>query len=289
MGVLPAPSLRGVIKSYRGYRSIGPPAIHRGLPSGALTFIISLDDPVDIAEMPSGIQGPGKFQAFIGGLHATPASIRHQGYQYGLSLETTPLGARALLGLPAGELANAVVHLDELVGPSAHGLVDRLAAAVGWRQRFAVLDQVLAGWLKAAPGPAPEVCRAWEMLVSTAGTAGVSAVAAEVGYSRRHLGELFRRELGLTPKAAARVLRFERSCCLMARPGRPALAGVAAAAGYCDQSHMSREWTEIAGCAPGVWMAEELPSVQDELTHADASWSHDHDPIPERLASASLP
>jgi AraC-like DNA-binding protein len=260
----PAPPLQAIIKGYRGYRSFGGPPVHRGLPSAALTFIISLDDPVDIAAMPSEIQGPGRFQAFIGGMHDTPAYIRQHGYQHGLSVDMTPLGARTLLGLPAGELANSVVPLDHLVGPSGRDLVDRLATASGWRERFAALDEVLVGWLKESSPSVPEVQRAWEILMSTAGGVEVSRLAGEVGYSRRHLAKLFRREVGLAPKAAARVLRFERSRRLIARLERPNLGQVAAATGYYDQAHMTREWTEIAGCAPSVWMAEELPFVQDE-------------------------
>src|SRR5438309_11416706 len=97
----------------------GAPGVHRGLPSSRMTFIISLDEPVDIVRMPGEAQAPGRFQAFVGGLHATPASIRHNGFQCGVSLELTPLGARALLGLPAGELAYGVVHLDDVFGPSS--------------------------------------------------------------------------------------------------------------------------------------------------------------------------
>lgn len=267
----PAPPLRSIIRRYHGYRSTGTPALHRGLPSGQLTFIISLDAPVDIARMPDNLQGPGRFQAFIGGLHASPAYIRHDGYQHGISLELTPFGARSLLGMPAGELAHAVVPLEDLLGPAASSLVDRLLGAAGWREQFAVLDEVLVAKLKDHSGPPREVIWVWDQLVARAGRIGVSALAAEVGYSRRHLGELFRRELGLAPKAAARVLRFEASRRLIGRPGFRGLAGVAAAAGYYDQAHMARDWSELAGCSPSVWIREELPSVQDEPVDLDGS------------------
>jgi AraC-like DNA-binding protein len=259
----PAPPLRSSIGRYRGYRIDGPSGTHRGLPSHHLTLIISLDEPVDIVRMPGEVQGPGRFQAFVGGLHATPASIRHDGFQHGVSLELTPLGARALLGLPAGELAYGVVHLEDVFGPSAPGLVDRLVSAPGWRDRFAVLDEVLVRRMREGCGPPREVIRAWQRLLSSGGTIDTSALAMDVGYSRRHLGALFQRELGLSPKVAARVVRFERSRQLIERSGRPSLAGVAATSGYYDQAHLTREWREIAGCTPTTWMAEELPFVQD--------------------------
>lgn len=260
----PSTPLRSIICGYHGYRAFGPPAVHRGLPSGYLTFIISLDDPVDIARMPAGVQSPGRFQAFIGGLHDSPAYIRHDGRQHGIAVELTPLGARRLLGMPAGELAYAVVQMEDLLGPAASALVERLVEAPGWRERFEVLDEALVRCLKDGPQPVPEVIWAWDQLVSVAGGVEVSTLAAEVGYSRRHLAELFRREMGLAPKTAARVLRFQASRRLIARPSPPTLAAAAAAAGYYDQAHMAREWSEIAGCSPSVWMAEELPSVQDE-------------------------
>ena len=263
VGGTPALPLRSIVERYRGYRTMGPAATHRGLPSQHLTFIISLDEPVDIARMPEDAQDPGRFQAFVGGLHASPATIRHDGYQYGISLSLTPLGARALLGMPAGELAYAVVRLEDVFGPSAVGLVDRLATAPGWRERFAILDEVLVARLKEGSAPPVEVSEAWRRMVAAGGAVEVGALVGDVGYSRRHLGELFRRELGLAPKVAACVLRFERSRRLLERPDRPALADVAVASGYYDQAHMTREWREIAGCPPTTWMAEELPSVQD--------------------------
>lgn len=266
----PAPSLRSIVGRYRGYRVDGPPGTHRGLPSRHLTFIISLDEPVDIARMPKEAQPPGRFQAFVGGLHATPATIRHDGFQHGISLELTPLGARALLGLPASELAYGVVHLHDVFGPSAVGLVDRLVSSPDWLERFRVLDEVLVQHLTGQCGPPQEVAWAWQRLVSTGGSVAVEALARDVGYSRRHFAELFRREVGLAPKVAARVMRFERSRRLIEGSAHPTLAGVAAASGYYDQAHLSREWREIAGCTPTTWMAEELSFVQDDPADAGA-------------------
>jgi AraC-like DNA-binding protein len=114
------------------------------------------------------------------------------------------------------------------------------------------------------------VAWAWQQLISTNGAIEVGALASEVGYSRRHLGELFRRELGLSPKVAARVLRFEHSRRLIEGVQQPSLAAVAVASGYYDQAHLTREWREIAGCTPTTWIAEELPSVQDDRTGVDS-------------------
>lgn len=261
----PALPLRSIVGRHRGYRLRTEPGVHRGLPSRHLTFIISLDDPVDIARMPGGLQRGGRFQAFVGGLHSSQALIRHDGYQFGLSMELTPFGSRVLFGLPASELARTVVGLDELWGPAASRLLDRVGSAPGWAERFAALDEVLIEMLRESREPPGEVRWAWRRLIDSGGSVEVGALASEVGYGRRHFGELFRRELGLAPKEAARVLRFERSRRLLEGADRPTLADVAAAAGYYDQAHLDRDWRQIAGCAPTTWMAEELPSVQEPV------------------------
>lgn len=261
----PAPPLRSSVEQYIGYRFEGfPPGAHRGLPGRHLTFIISLGDPVDIAAMPDPCHPPMRLGAFVAGLDEGPATILHEGNQYGIALELTPVGSRLLLGLPAGELSGLVVGLEDLFGRHAGPLVDQLAAAPTWAERFGALDRALlsaASRVSAAPARA-EVVLAWDRLVATGGAVEVGALARELGWSRRHLGERFRSEIGLSPKTMARVVRFERSRRLLERPDHPRLADVAVRVGYYDQAHLNREWRLLAGCTPTTWMAEELPPVQ---------------------------
>ena len=98
----------------------------------------------------------------------------------------------------------------------------------------------------------------------------IGALAAEVGWSRQHLGRRFTDEFGLSPKSAARVMRFDRARhALAARPTTTSIAEVAAACGYYDQAHLNREFAELARCTPTELLAgdlpsdEHLPSVQD--------------------------
>ena len=97
----PAAPLQSLIASYSGYRQAGvPPAIHAGLPSPYMTVIFTLDDPLTIAAHPDPSQPAGSYLTLAGGLHTAPALIIHEGAQSGIQLAVSPLGARALLGLP---------------------------------------------------------------------------------------------------------------------------------------------------------------------------------------------
>ena len=128
---------------------------------------------------------------------------------------------------------------------------------------------------------APEVSWAWHELLRAGGTLRVSELAAGTGWSGRHLTSRFRAEIGLTPKAAARVIRFDRARQLLVRnltgataDGGVLLADLAADCGYFDQAHLAREFRALAGCPPSQWLAEEFRNVQAGNWLRDESWEH---------------
>jgi len=269
----PAPAVRPVVAGYIGYRLTGcAPGSHQGVPGPTMTTVISLADPIELTVMPDPGQRPARFGALVSGLHTRPATVLRTPVQHGVHLDLDPLGARALLGMPAAALGATVVELQDLLGALAGELTDRLATAATWPRRFAILDDVLSRRLAAASSGlvAPEVAHAWRRLVESGGTLRVGDLASEVGWSRRHLGARFGAELGLSPKAAARTLRFDRARRLLTAARPPSLAETAAICGYADQAHLTREWRALAGCTPGAWRAEELPNVQDGLAAAVA-------------------
>jgi AraC-like DNA-binding protein len=261
----PAGALRPFVAEYCGYRvGTAPPGTHQGVPGAHLTFLLCLDGAVEMLRMPDPARSPGTFVAMVGGLHDAPAVIAQGDAQTGLQLRLTWRGARALLGVPAGELAGDVVDLGALLGPRSARLVERLAAAPGWAQRFDLLDGMLATLAARGAGDrgiASEVGYAWDRLAETGGMLRIEDLAREVGWSRRHLAARFRREVGLAPKAAARVIRFERACDRLLGPNRPPLARVAAEAGYVDPAPLSRDFRELAGIPATAWLAERPAEV----------------------------
>ncbi|MFH0245426.1 helix-turn-helix domain-containing protein [Streptomyces sp. HK10] len=270
VGRRPAPALRPYVAGYTGYRQAGlPPTLHRGLPSPYLTLILTLDDRLTVAAHPDPRQPPAHYDTLLGGLHAAPALIAHEGRQSGVRIALGPLGARALLGPPAGELAHLDVPADAVLGRRCAELHDRLRQAATWPERFAVLDRALSDLLRPERTVRPGVARAWHRLLASGGTAAVPELAKEAGWSTRHLTGRFRAEIGLTPRTAARVVRFDRARRLLvaraagtagtgaAVAGEPGPAGLAVECGYFDQAHLAREFRALAGCAPSRWLEQE--------------------------------
>ena len=267
---VPAAGLRRMVDSCIGYRlGAWDLARHRGLPSPGLTLIFTLDEPLMLATHPDPAQPPGSYDAVLSGLHTSPVTVVMDRPQSGIQLSLSPLGTRALLGRPASELAGLDVRAGDVLGRPAGELLDRLRCAAGWAERFAVLDQgllALAARGSSHSEVSPEVSYAWRRLLRTGGTVGVRELAAETGWSDRHLRARFRAETGLGPKAAGRVIRFTEARTQLGRraaAGCPLdLAGLAVACGYFDQAHLDREFAQLAGCSPTTWLAEEFQNIQ---------------------------
>jgi AraC-like DNA-binding protein len=263
--------LRPYVRSLVAYdEAAGAPDVHIGMPSTSLTLVLPLDEPLDVG----WTDDPGsraRRWSTVSGLHSRPAEIHRSGGQRGLQLALTTAGSRALLGVPAGEIAREIVEVGD-VTPTLGALPERLAAEATWDRRLHVVETALMTALadRGAPGPRAEVGHALARLTRGA---SVQDVADEVGYSRRHLTSLVASECGLGPKEYQRLARFERSHRLLdrtARSGAPSLAAIAADAGYADQGHLTREWRWFAGCTPRYWLRTEFPFLQDLAPGDDA-------------------
>lgn len=97
------------------------------------------------------------------------------------------------------------------------------------------------------------------MLSTTRGCISIGALAAGVGWSRKHLVAQFHDQIGLPPKTVARLIRFDRAVHLIEGDGRIRLAEVARACGYYDQAHFNRDFIAFAGVTPREFAARRLP------------------------------
>jgi AraC-like DNA-binding protein len=200
--------------------------------------------------------------AFLMGVHGEHTALDGACAPSYLRVFLGPLGAYTLLGVPMNELRDRVVDLSDVLGPSARRLVERLRAEPTWRGRFAIVDRLLLGRLEIGPQPAPEVRLAWRRLLATGGTARIGGIADEVGWSHKHLITKFRQQVGLSPKTAARLVRFDRVLHALERPDPHGWDRIAAETGFADQPHLIREFRTFTGATPTDFLAR-VHSVQD--------------------------
>nr|WP_242660161.1 AraC family transcriptional regulator [Mycobacterium intracellulare] len=192
-----------------------------------------------------------------------------------------PLASRALFGVPSAELPVAEYDATAVLDRGGLELHDRVTEAHGWPDVFALVARYLieARRRRESASVRPEVAHAWHLLERSRGRIPVAAVAETVGVTTRHLTTLFGQEVGRSPKTVAMLMRFQHATARIAasarRYGRVDLAGVAAATGYSDHAHLTREFVRFVGVPPRRWLADEFRNIQDGGHSFGAQWGHD--------------
>ncbi|WP_030672090.1 helix-turn-helix transcriptional regulator [Streptomyces sp. NRRL B-1347] len=218
----------------------------RVLPQPSVIVVIGLgDEPVTVE---SGT-GHRPLRSFVAALTPGPARIRGERVEC-VEVSLSPRAAYAVLGVSPRELEGSITSLESLWGRHERHLRERLADATTWRERLTLTEAFLARRAARAPAMAPEVAAAWETIVGSGGRVRVADLAAACGWSRKRLWSRFGDQIGLTPKRAAMLVRFDRAARALSA-GENAI-DVALACGYVDQPHLHRDVQALAGCTPGA-------------------------------------
>jgi AraC-like DNA-binding protein len=219
------------------------------VPFPGVPLILNLGSPWEIAGPASGWE---RRDSFVGGMSAAPSVVSGAATWACIELRLTPLGAYRVLGWPMHELTNRAVPLEDML-PAADELTTRLRETPSWAERFDLVERFLERRLADSEPPSAAVEWSWERLRTTGGRVSIGELASELGWSHRRLIARFREHVGLAPKTAARVLRFDRAVtALRSSPDR--LVEVAFDCGYFDQAHLNRDFRELAGTTPTAFV-----------------------------------
>ncbi|PJN21113.1 AraC family transcriptional regulator [Kitasatospora sp. CB02891] len=225
----------------------------------SVTLFVDLSDGDGLVHDAHGRRGRG---STVAGL--VPGDLRLGGRAAGgiacLQIRLSPTLAAAVFGAPT-DLSGTVVPLEDVWGRDAGRTEERLRAAASWDERFTIAADALGRRMNTRPSPDPEVAAAWRLMLTSRGRVRVDSLANEVGWSRQRLWSRFRSQIGLTPKHAARLVRFDHAAHLLA--AGDAAARAAALSGYVDQAHLHREVKAFTGETPTAVAAAPWLAIDD--------------------------
>lgn len=178
-----------------------------------------------------------------------------------VQVRLSPVVTRAILGVCPADLDATMVSLDDLWGREASRIGERLNEISSWQDRFALIDALLARRRRAGPFVDREVAWAWHRIVVSRGLVRVDQLASKVGWSRKRLWSRFQSQLGLRPKRAAMLVRFDHAVHRLVAGDDPAAA--AADSGYTDQSHLHRDVLAFSGVTPAKVVCEPFLTIDD--------------------------
>ena len=224
-------------------------AADRILPSGVSHLLINLGPPQYLLE-----HGPtGTRRTFVdiwlSGPHQRPIDTSAPHGQRLLGVAFKPGGLFPWLPAFTASLQDAVVPLADVLGDQVLALRQRLLESATAAASFELVE----AWLRRRliRSIHPHTRAALRMLARSRGQREIESIQAELGCSRNHLASVFRREVGLAPKALARLHRFGDALNMLRGCTRVPWVELAAHCGYYDQSHLIRDFHSYTGMAPG--------------------------------------
>jgi AraC-like DNA-binding protein len=241
----------------------GPPPAHskdRMMPDGCASLVVNLhEDRTEVYDR----EDPSKSQRMPGSSIAGPHSehfiIDTREQQCVAGIEFKAGGLAPFIGMPAGELENRHVALEDLWGRAARLVRDELLEAPTPEARVRVLERSLLTRAGGRLARHPAVRFALAAFSSAPHVRTIGEVTSRIGLSPKRFIDVFREQVGLTPKRFCRVRRFQ-AVLERTAGGRPVnWADVALEGGYYDQAHFNRDFRAFSGSNPSAYLAQRGP------------------------------
>jgi AraC-like DNA-binding protein len=225
----------------------GGPTKVRILPNACIDIVVYRSDP-SRGEGVAAIVAPPR-RSYVVGSTLRDFVVRSIGWRHVIGASLRPEGVQPLLGMPAAVIADRVALLDDIIGPAAATIEDRVLSAAPERT-LDTLGEVLVERRRASGPPNALIERAVRSVRRARGRQRIDALAADLNLSPRRLERHFLTHVGLSPKLFSRLVRFDRTVRHLASRGTATWADFASAHGYADQAHFINEFREFAGVPP---------------------------------------
>jgi len=251
VGAQPAPALLPWVASYAGYTEKAGRFVNRlEVAQEQAILIIGFGEPWQVTA-PKKRTASTQLQLFVAGIQTAPLLVGHSGSQRCIEIKLHPWAMNRLLIDHSIHCFDVPVDLSEIWKESGWQLVEQLNKLKTWPERFAQIDQFLIQQISKSDYVArAELKWAWQQLKLSGGRCSIRQLSQTLGWSEKHLSRCFHQHIGITPKAAARRIRFASASQQLMESDNRSLSDIAFGAGYSDQSHFTREFRQFSGTTP---------------------------------------
>jgi AraC-like DNA-binding protein len=184
-----------------------------------------------------------------------------------MGIHFRPGGAFPFFKLPADELQNQHVSVENLWGAEAGLLRERLLEAPTPQAKFQVLEACLITQAFKPLERHRAVSFALSLFLSIHTAPAISDISDHIGLSSRRFIQLFSNEVGLTPKLFSRVRRFQHVLRKIHSGAECDWVDLAASCGYFDQAHFIHDFKAFSGINPTTYMAQKTEHLNHVPIH----------------------
>lgn len=226
------------------------------VPDGCAEIVLNLADP--FRRFRDGKAWETQPRSMVVGQVTEAVVIAPSGDVDLVGIRLQPWGAFSILPVPATDLRDVLLPLDQIAGDMARDLPDALRGESTLPARAATVFGYLARHAQRTPvGPRSRARAIVAEATRQPEATTVRHLAARLGLGERQVERELDRHVGLRPKMLLRIARFQRALSVARSDETLSWSAVAACAGYYDQAHLTHEFRRFAACTPSEFLGRD--------------------------------
>lgn len=182
------------------------------------------------------------------GQRTKPVCLRQTGRTGIILVKFYPWGITPFFNIPIHEFTDDVMDVDRLISPSiVSEYKSRIALAPDATEKMNLIQQLLVERLN---GKEVDhlIVEAIKRMNNNLGQISIDQLSSDLFISRRQFTRRFLKEVGLTPKKFANIVRFQKA--LFFQSMGLSTRDIIHHCGYYDQAHMIRQFNTFANSTP---------------------------------------
>jgi len=232
------------------------PQRQRIVPDGCIEMAFLLGD--DIKRITSWDEFILQPRAMVIGQTIEPFYIEPKGYVNTFAVRFYPYGFANFITVPLKDLANKETPIHQLFEEkSANELAQKIVDAIDDSQRIAIIESFLFEKLNAKSTIDKIVKNTIDALLATNGSAQINHILKTDLSKRRQLERKFSKQIGISPKQLAKVIRLQSALKMLLNNSTESLTKIAYQNEYYDQAHFIKDFKEFTGTNPKDFLGNE--------------------------------
>lgn len=225
------------------------------MPSGYIELVLHLSDARCELKVNTAWHTSAAFS--LVGFWTTPFLLQFRDKVEAFGIRFKPEAMYFIFGIPAAEFINCSANLEEIFGPCFTSFCYRIEALKRVEERTQLADAYLLNRIYKAQKRQSFLPMAAELIRHQKGEITVENLSHEVCISTRQLEREFKNKLGMGPKAYMRISRLNKVLQLLDQQPSIPLARLSYMCGYADQAHFIREFKQLTGELPSIYVSEQ--------------------------------
>jgi AraC-like DNA-binding protein len=251
----PIPQLRPLVRRFWYCRA--PQLPHRRervLPNGCIQIILNLSRNYLIDCPENGTANIRLPRAIVVGARSRFELIDTSDLQELCGIILRPGGFAPLFRERADLFFERSIELQAIWANAS--VIDKLCQPVPPAKKLSTLQLLLTQLIRQDTSRAPMIDQAFHFFQHN--SSSVAECSRSIGISERRLSQVFREQVGLSPKLWCRIRRFQSAAQALYRGADIPWAELALACGYYDQPHFANDFRAFSGIDPTTYSLQKL-------------------------------